>query len=264
MVSDCPAGEKCIPVANDDGAIWNSTACVAIDPDAAAVGDLCTATPPGTLGDDDCEQGAVCWNVGSDGVGTCVAMCSIDLGVTYAAAEGHCAGAPGAHCVTGSGGVVDLCLPTCNPLPAAASGCAFGDGCYPIHHGFACAQAGGPPTSPVPQGLGDPCEHVNDCEPGLFCLDAAVQAACPADRCCAEYCDRAAADPCATPGTECIPWYEQGTDVPLLAELGACAAMALPLHADPGLVTPSAVVFRLETMLARIHDRLRPLLNRRR
>lgn len=214
----------------------------------------CTATPPGTLGDDDCEQGAVCWNVGSDGMGVCVAMCSIDLGNTYAAAEGHCSSAPGVHCVTGNGGVLDICLPTCNPLPSIASGCSFGDGCYPVHHGFACAPSGGPPTSPAPYGLGDPCEHVNDCEPGLVCIGAAALPACAADRCCAEYCDVTTADPCSTAGAECVAWYEQGTDIPLLTDLGVCG-VASSFPTNPGFIAPShwsRVVSEIEVLLEKL------------
>jgi hypothetical protein len=238
--SDCPSGEKCVPIASDDGPVWNATACVTIDLSPVAVGAPCTATTPGTLGDDNCEQGAICWHVGGDGDGVCIAMCSLDSNPTHRAAEGHCESAPGVHCVTGNGGVIDLCLPTCNPLPTATSGCDSGSGCYPIHHGFTCAPSGGPPALPAPRELGDPCEYVNDCASGLFCLDAAVQPVCPAERCCAEYCDVAAVDPCTAPGAECIAWFDEGTEIPDVADLGMCAATALPYYPNPGFVAHSA------------------------
>ena len=239
VFSDCPSEEKCVPLASDDGPVWNATACVTIDESSVAVGDPCTATTPGTLGDDNCEQGAVCWDVGDDGEGVCVAMCSLPSSPAFIPPRGHCANAPGVHCVTGNDGVIDLCLPICNPLPTVTSDCAIGEGCYPIHHGFTCAPSGGPPTLPASIGLGDPCEYVNDCEPGLFCLDAAIQPACPAERCCAEYCDVTVMDPCTAPGTECIPWFEEGTEIPDVADLGMCAATALPSYPNPGFVTPS-------------------------
>lgn len=240
-VSDCPSGEKCAPIATDGGPVWNATACVDIAPNPAGVGDPCTASPLGTAGDDDCEQGAVCWNVDGSGNGTCVATCSLDFPFVHEPAEAHCLSAEGVHCISANGGVLALCLPTCNPTPTAvSSGCSAGEGCYPIHHGFACAVASGPPTAPTPNELGDPCEHSNECGVGLFCLDSALQPACAGDRCCAEYCDVTETSPCTDAGSECIPWYDEGTDIPDVADLGFCAATGFPVYSELGFGEPSA------------------------
>lgn len=206
--SDCPAGEKCTPWADDAGPSWNATRCVPLDGSPAAIGDPCATDFPGTTGLDDCEQGSACLNVGATGVGVCAAFCEMD---SFEVVPGNDLACPsGTTCAVANGGVLPICLAECHPLDAGS--CATGEGCFPLHHGFVCTQPSGPPASPDPGTLGEACEFVNDCDDGLFCLESALLSSCSGDRCCAAFCDIATTS-CAAPGTECLPWYEEGTSL---------------------------------------------------
>ena len=76
--------------------------------------------------------------------------------------------------------------------------------------------------------VGDACEYINACNPGLFCSTAATVPNCQGSSgCCTEFCDLDDPDPssyCSLggQGAECIPWFEQGTAPPSYAHVGAC------------------------------------------
>jgi hypothetical protein len=89
----------------------------------------------GTSGIDTCELGAMCWNVDTDGDGTCIEICS------GSSDDPQCT-TPGTTCAIANGGAIAVCMPTCDPL---IGDCPAGQGCYPVGEALACAQIGGCP-----------------------------------------------------------------------------------------------------------------------
>jgi hypothetical protein len=192
---NCPPGQKCMPWANDGGTSWNATRCTALAPDPVGVGEPCNVVDSRVSGVDDCEAGAMCWNVDPQtDVGTCVAMCIGSEG------DADCAD-PCSTCIQSGSGVLNLCLCACDPL---AQDCGQGRACYPLRDSYICApDAGGDEGAP-----GEPCEFLNVCDPGSYCAPAAMVPACEgANGCCTRFCDVADPDACADepPGVECIP-----------------------------------------------------------
>jgi len=202
-IDDCPPGFKCMPWANDGGGSWNATKCSPLAEDPNGVGDPCAVVQSGVGGIDDCEAHAMCWNVDPEtNEGTCVALC------TGGEANPTCAD-PCVSCFVSASGVVNLCLPICDPL---AQDCVPGEACYPVNDTFSCAPDAGGDAGV----LGDPCEYLNWCDPGLFCANADTLPNCagPAG-CCTRLCDASAADPCAgIAGTECVPYFEENQQPP--------------------------------------------------
>jgi hypothetical protein len=204
---DCNAGEKCMPWANDGGSFWNATKCVPIDRNPAQVGDPCLVDGSGVSGLDDCDKGAMCWDVDPEtNEGTCAELC------TGNEANPVC-------------GVLILCLPTCDPITPDT--CSDGQACYPIDDNFACV----PDASGELGGYGDACEFINVCDPGLFCADATAVPSCTSPGCCSSFCDLTDPDatancPGAAGGQECTAWYEEGSAPPNLDDLGACVIPA--------------------------------------
>lgn len=214
---NCPEGEKCMPYADDGSGSWNRTRCTDVVDDPRAVGESCTAVESGASGLDDCDVGAMCWDVDpATLVGECISFCE------GSEAEPTCDDAC-SRCSISGDGVLTLCLPTCDPV---AQDCGADDqGCYPINDWFACA-----PFIDEQLELGDPCEFINVCPPGLFCADAPQLPACEGTGCCAPFCDVEAADTCDAQlaGTVCMPWYEAGQEpAPSCSDLdrvGGCLA----------------------------------------
>ncbi len=97
-----------------------------------------------------------------------------------------------------------------SPFDPRLQDCGDGDGCYPTPNSFGCAPDGGGDMG----GLGEPCEFINVCDPGLFCANPEVVPACNDAGCCAPYCDVSATDDCdaVLPGIACVPWYEEGQE----------------------------------------------------
>ncbi|MBL8948932.1 MAG: hypothetical protein JNK45_37515, partial [Myxococcales bacterium] len=127
---DCPKGEKCMPWANDGGSSWNATRCSPLEPDAGGPGEPCTVEGSGVSGIDDCELGAMCWNVDPEtNMGGCVAFCIGDEANPLCANECD-------QCNIGGDSVLILCLPQCDPI---AQDCGEGLGCYPDFQSFSCA-----------------------------------------------------------------------------------------------------------------------------
>jgi len=208
---DCPAGFKCTAYADDGGPSWNAMFCLPLDPDPVGVGEGCEVADSNVSGIDNCEDGSMCWDVDSETLeGDCVAFCGGTPDDPTCDAE-H-------TCVIANGGVLNLCMPYCDPL---LQDCADGYACYPMNEAFICS----PDASGEDGAYGDPCEYINVCDPGLACLVADVVPGCGGDvGCCSPFC--ALSDPGTCPGTgqECLAWFEDGAaPTPALQDVGICA-----------------------------------------
>jgi len=212
---DCMKGEKCMPWANDGGSSWNSTRCAPLDSDFVVVGDECTVEGSGVSGIDNCELGAMCWNVNPEtNTGTCVAFCS------GAEANPVCED-PGTSCNILNDGALILCLPNCDPL---LQDCNEGEACYPTNDAFSCVpDAGGEMGA-----FGEGCEYLNVCDAGLFCAAPDGVPDCEGSLgCCSSFCEftdpeASASCPGAAGGQECVAWYEEGQAPPGYEGVGAC------------------------------------------
>lgn len=211
-LQDCADGEKCNPWANDGGSNWNALDCFPVDPNPVPPGDPCEAVGGGVSGVDNCDVGSMCWDVDGDtDIGTCVAMCE------GSAAMPTCVD-PSTSCVISNGGVLNLCLPGCDPL---MQDCTGGQACYPIDDTFVCA----PTAGGVGGDAGDPCEFINACAPGNACITPEVVGpACPAGSpaCCSEFCSLSL-PACSLAGQECVAWFEEGAAPPQFQDLGICS-----------------------------------------
>lgn len=215
---DCPPGFKCMPYSSDGGSAWNDTKCVPIVPDPSAVGEACTVEGSGVSGVDDCDGTSMCWYVEPEtNEGTCVAFCIGDEN------EPTCADSC-ANCTLSGDGILTLCLDGCDPV---AQDCEAGQGCYPTSYGFVCV----PDASAGDTGIGSPCEYINACPVGMVCLAANAVPGCDLSGvgCCTPACGVGGLDPCpgVLPGSECVPWFEEGWGPPeacVIAEPGVCAA----------------------------------------
>jgi hypothetical protein len=209
---DCPAGEKCMPWANDGGNSWNATKCSPVDPNPKQPGDPCTVEGSGVSGVDDCDKGAMCWDADAmTGMGTCVAFC------TGSETDPMCPAGTG--CVIANDGVLILCLPGCDPL---TQDCPNMDLCIPNPSGdsFVCVLD----ASGMEGQVGDPCEYANACDPGLICANADAVPDCMGTvGCCAEFCD--VTNPMCTQmgaGAECTAYFEMGMAPPGYENVGVC------------------------------------------
>ncbi|WAS89663.1 ribulose phosphate epimerase [Nannocystis punicea] len=209
---DCPDGEKCAAFANDGGTSWNSLKCVPVEENGGAPGDPCTVEGNGVSGVDSCAFGSMCWNVDPDsGQGTCVGLC------TGSPEAADCADSM-TTCVIANEGVLNLCLPQCDPL---LQNCMGNDLCLPNpdDEGFVCVLDASGDTGVA----FDPCEYANACDKGLVCQDPGFASECDPSAlgCCLPYCDVTEPD-CPGAGQDCIQWYEPGTAPPGLENVGLC------------------------------------------
>ena len=212
---DCPDGEKCAAYANDGGSSWNDTKCVPVNEDAAAVGDDCLAEGSGVSGLDNCEKGAMCWDTDAENKGYCVQLCT-------GSAEAPVCEESGFICAVVNKGVLNLCLPGCDPLQ---QDCPMDDDlCIPADSGFLCVLDASGEEGQV----NDPCMYANACDKGLYCIGAANAMECDqaADGCCQPFCDLTEANMCEGSGQSCVPWYEDGTAPPGYENVGICAIPA--------------------------------------
>ena len=213
---DCPADQKCMPWANNGGSAWNATKCVPVDTAKGQPGDECTTMGGGVSGFDTCDLGVMCWDVKPDTMkGTCVEMCKGNADAPECAGE--------TSCFVSNEGVLNLCLPRCDPL---TQDCPNENLCIPNPNNqeqFACVlDASGENGKAF-----DPCEFVNACDKGHYC---AVPGAAPNDcdanatGCCLPFCDTTEM-PAACPGMglECVPWYNEGAAPPGLEVVGLCS-----------------------------------------
>lgn len=212
---DCPEGQKCNWYSSTPGGGWEDSKCFPIMDSPAAVGEPCFVVDNFWSGIDNCERGAMCWDTDSEtkNVGTCVELCGCPD--TYA-------------CPTKSSCwvfsyILSLCFESCNPLtqdclvPGELCSLSFGYG-----NGFKCVpDASGDQGQPH-----DPCEYLNECDPGSFCLDVDSAAECDplAMGCCQPFCDTSLPNTCPGQGQECLPVYNDGDFLfsPEFPNVGLC------------------------------------------
>jgi hypothetical protein len=210
---DCPAGQKCMPWANDGGSSWNATKCSPVAPDPKQPGDECTVEGNGVSGVDDCDAASMCWDVDYEtNMGHCEPFCigSDDNPICLD---------PCRSCVIDGGGITMLCLLNCDPL---IQDCLGGQGCYLLYDRYACSpDASGPDAG----ARGDPCEYINACDPGMMCANADAVVGCQgAIGCCTPFCEvNGPAGQCPEPDEECVPIFEPGQEpTPCVDSVGAC------------------------------------------
>ena len=222
LTQDCPVGHKCMAWADDGGGAWNATHCTPIAEDPMPVDGPCHVVGAETSGIDDCEFGAICYDVDPETLeGTCVPMC---VGSDDIDGELYCED-PDRFCYVSGDGAIIPCLPLCDGV---AQDCPAGDACYAVSEHWSCA----PDASGDAGAYGDPCEYINVCDPGLLCLDpSVVPPGLPcegASGCCTEVCnldDPAGDQQCAgaAGGQQCVPWYEDGEAPIVIEHVGVCA-----------------------------------------
>lgn len=207
---DCPAGQKC--AATTEHSSWDSLRCVPVVPDPHQPGDPCVMLGADDSGVDSCDLGAMCWSVGADDTGTCVALCT--------GAPGSPTCAPESTCALLNGGVLNLCLPGCDPL---LQDCPGDDLCVPNQGaiGFVCL----PDASGAEGQQHDGCDALNGCDPGLTCMASVTAVECDQDvpNCCQPFCALSEGDAqCSGAGQVCAAWFEAGQAPPGLEDVGAC------------------------------------------
>ncbi len=215
FAQDCKnADEKCTAWAEGGGGAWNATKCVKVTGTGIA-GDKCTTEGGGVSGMDDCAKGHMCWNVNDKNEGICVALCT---GTPMAP---KCEA--GFKCAIANEGVLNLCLPSCDPL---LQDCDGTDLCIPNGDGFLCVlDASGDMGKE-----NDPCMFANSCDKGLLCLNttsASTDCNKMATGCCSPFCDFAKQDTICPKGTECVQWFDPMMPIPPgLEDVGVCAIPA--------------------------------------
>ena len=210
--ASCPDGQKCTAV-GCEGDFWDAYVCVDIQGDDG-LGEPCMHSGDIVSGLDSCGDGLICWNPDpTTGIGECLA---------------HCGGSPeaptcpeGYDCAITSSASPIICIPRCDPL---ADDCGAGQVCVPqtSGNGFACVFDASMGQAPY----GTPCEYLNACNSGLFCIEAGLvpEPACEAaSGCCSPVCDLDANLPCPGAGQSCLPWFEEGYAPPGLEHIGVCA-----------------------------------------
>jgi len=214
---DCPDGEKCAAFAEGGGSSWNATKCVPVTGEGTP-GDVCTTEGGGVSGLDNCEKGGFCWDVDERNQGICVELC------TGTEASPTCSNEQDFNCAVVNDGVLNLCLPGCDPL---IQDCAGDDLCIPVGDTFVCVlDASGAETGKALE----PCEFANACDKGLLCLQPSASGKCDANAggCCMPFCDladQAAADAgckAVADDTSCISLYEEGMAPPDFETVGIC------------------------------------------
>lgn len=210
FAQDCTDGEKCVPYSSM-GSYFDGSKCVPVTGDQAP-GELCSygGTAAAT---DDCDENSGCWDIHElDGeqVGICHAFCLGNADNPMCPA--------GSSCSLDSDGAWAFCFVTCDPV---AQDCGPGLGCYWANVEFTCTF-----TSNIP--AGEPCGLVNDCAPGLACVPADLLPICSDTACCARFCYLSLGDSqCdATPGTACLPFFEEGMAPPGEEDIGVCIVPA--------------------------------------
>ncbi|MBL4687181.1 MAG: hypothetical protein JKY37_21470 [Nannocystaceae bacterium] len=120
----------------------------------------------------------------------------------------------GASCTITGDGVLNLCLPTCNPW---LDDCGEGQVCVPNSADFWCV-----PELADPTGIGEACSVINECVSGSTCVN---DVDCEFGSCCSPYCDLADPDPNAPCAEDqvCIAWFDPPDQAPPgLQSLGVC------------------------------------------
>ncbi len=220
FAQDCPPDEKCIPWESHNGGSWNAWGCKPLADDPVGIDEVCHVEGSYYSGIDDCERGAMCWDVDpKTNQGTCIPLCT-------GSEDTPVCDDPERRCQVASDSILWLCGPVCDPLE---QDCPAGQACYPYYTGsdWFCA----PDASGDSGSYGDGCEYINVCNPGLVCLDeSTVPPGQPCEGsggCCTEVCDLADSlgdMQCAgaAEGQTCQPWFEEGEAPPGYEEVGVC------------------------------------------
>ena len=203
FAQDCPEGEKCAAFIEGGENAWNATKCVPIAGEGVP-GDACTADGGGGTGLDDCQKGAFCWDVDMENKGVCVELCGGNKDAPTCSDEATF------NCVVVNEGVLNLCLPGCDPL---VQNCPGDDLCITAINTFVCAP------------VFDACEYANVCDKGLLCLDPSLGMECDANAggCCLPMCDLSDADlVCPGQGQKCVSIFEENMAPPEFENVGFC------------------------------------------
>ena len=206
FAQDCPPGQKCAATDN-----WSIAECVPVGGDQQP-GDACTTPEGPSAGIDDCEAGAMCFGADVDTLqGTCVALCTGTADDPVCAAD--------LTCLIANQGVLNLCVPVCDPLLAD---CPGDDLCVPNGQQFVCVYDASGDTGQ----LNDPCDFVNSCDKGLACVNTNMaSSACMniANGCCQPFCDFVKMEPCPNPDQKCVQWFDPMMPIPPGSEdVGVC------------------------------------------
>lgn len=211
-VQDCPEGQKCMPYSGDGDNSWESLKCTQVAENASVVGDPCMVEGSGVSGIDNCEKGAMCWDV-TEGVGVCVSLCVGSPDAPDCAVQMT-------SCLVSNDGVLTLCLPFCDPL---LQDCQGDDLCIPNpqdNNAFLCVlDASGEEGQEY-----DACEYINACDKGFMCANPQLGIECDpmAIGCCMAFCDVNEAGICTGMNQECLAWYEEGMAPPGYEDVGIC------------------------------------------
>ncbi|MFO7561792.1 MAG: hypothetical protein R6X02_04060 [Enhygromyxa sp.] len=200
-VQDCPEGEKCAAWAM--GATWDANKCVPLLGDGQT-GDACSYDGAAS-GTDTCDVGFMCYYTDTEGLGSCVPLCTGSPDLPMCPSDFNCS-------ISNDGSLL-LCLYACDPLLQDCE--QEGAGCFWDGSLFNCDPAGDLLE-------GDPCGYINDCTPGHLCLEAEALPSCSGSACCTGFCDLGEAQ-CQITGTECLPFFDEGTAPPGLEDTGVCA-----------------------------------------
>jgi hypothetical protein len=206
-----------MPWANDGGNAWNATKCSPVDDSPGQPGDECTVEGSGVSGVDDCELGAMCYNVDpGTNMGVCYELCG-------GTPDNPTCDGPGKVCAVYNDGVLPLCYDECDPL---LQDCPGEDLCLPSPNGnaFVCILDSLPNDE---GGYGTQCEYANVCDPGLFCAVPDIVPGCAGAGCCSEFCDLTVPEPDAActgqaEGQECLPWWGEEPPPPGYEHVGYC------------------------------------------
>ena len=154
----------------------------------------------------------MCWNADADtGIGVCIAFCTGSPDAATCDA--------GTNCSILNNGSLAICLPQCDPL---AQDCeAANDLCipHPDGDGYTCVLDASGDMAPY----GTPCEFINVCNKGLFCVDAASvpEPECAAaSGCCSPICSISGGEACPGQGQTCEPVFDP--QPPGYEDVGVC------------------------------------------
>jgi hypothetical protein len=149
-------------------------------------------------------------NVEGELIGTCTRFC------TGTADNPKCP--PNSSCLITSDGPINFCIYACDPL---MQDCGPGLACFWANGQFNCIFT----TQDIP--AGEPCGFINDCAAGLSCVTGEVVPDCEGSACCAAFCNLELGDAqCeSVPGTNCVPFFEEGMAPPSYELVGVCVSL---------------------------------------